>query len=142
MEKLYANIQPLGHPQAYKPYSPRIPKDDEIPLHQTSTSQAISPTQGTFGAHQAYTGAHVTRPSSDEPHTSLLPAHPPASVAPTLSHNVFTQKASHTSSSYPAAMYTNEQTGGKGYETEFSEVPMDQGRVGYDHRADDETVRV
>ncbi|KAK1922360.1 phosphatidic acid phosphatase type 2/haloperoxidase, partial [Papiliotrema laurentii] len=24
---------PLSHPQAYKPYSPRIPKDEEIPLH-------------------------------------------------------------------------------------------------------------
>ncbi|WRT68813.1 uncharacterized protein IL334_005793 [Kwoniella shivajii] len=24
---------PIGHPQSYKPYSPRIPKDEEIPLH-------------------------------------------------------------------------------------------------------------
>jgi hypothetical protein len=25
--------QALAHPQAYKPYSPRIPHDEEIPLH-------------------------------------------------------------------------------------------------------------
>lgn len=50
-----------------------MPKDDEIPLHEL-----VSP--------QSQFKSQTVRPSRDEPHSSLTPAQPRASVPPT-SHN-------------------------------------------------------
>ncbi|WWC64260.1 uncharacterized protein I303_106870 [Kwoniella dejecticola CBS 10117] len=47
---------PIGSPQSYKPYSPRIPKDEEIPLHHRPTRSSM---EGMLNPHsQTADGSH------------------------------------------------------------------------------------
>lgn len=39
LDRNRADNQNLGHPQAYKPYSPRIPKDDVLPLNNRTSNE-------------------------------------------------------------------------------------------------------
>jgi len=78
----------------------------------------------------------MTRPSTDGPHASLLPAPGAASMA-SAQHNGLAQNYPHASSFPDGKAYTGS--------TEFSEVPMGGDRVhhaatGRD-RAGDETVQ-
>lgn len=83
-----AHPQPLSHPQAYKPYSPRIPKDEEIPLH-------------------SFNG----RPSVEGPHSSLLPPPPAGAYPPKADNGMY----GHTAYP-PAAHYAANGASGYGGE--------------------------
>jgi diacylglycerol diphosphate phosphatase/phosphatidate phosphatase len=54
-----ADKQNLGHPQAYKPYSPRIAKDEVLPLNNRTSAEtsAFIPTQANTSGQNQWNGA-------------------------------------------------------------------------------------
>ena len=108
--------QPLEHPQAYKPYSPRIAKEEEIPLHNRQSSQING------------------RPSMDTPNTALLSSQ--------LATTKTTQSEGYGYNAYPPS----DQSGhtnvvGHGHLGLNAPVIGQDGLAVHGHRQEVETVR-